>query len=319
MYSSMRLPINLLLLLLVITFSTSTTARKQPERVLLSNIKSLTLRKGFKTTHQRVTPIPQLKCVGGTAKDLYDIDVMRCKNAGSSYDEADVEWTCTASLPSEFKLGSTDVICEGFTGPDDPHILKGSCGVEYRLMLSELGEEKYGRRGNSLWEDYGSRTKAGDFAAVIFWMAFIAVVVWMIYSAFFRDRARRPGNRFGFSGFGGGGDDDPPPPYDYHPLPSKHRTFTSSSRAARAQQEGWRPGFWTGALGGAAAGYLAGNRGNRTQQEQPQLRYQDMWGNGEGSSSWGLGRTRSSGSSGSSSGYGSNRHESTGFGGTTRR
>ncbi|KAL9124533.1 MAG: hypothetical protein Q9217_006145 [Psora testacea] len=312
------------ILVIALTFLTSTTARQQAERVLLSDVKSLTLRKGFKTAHNRVSPIPQLKCVGGTAKGLYEIDVLRCKNAGSSYDDADVEWTCTASLPSEFKLGSTDVICEGFKGPDDPYVLKGSCGVEYRLVLTELGEAKYGRKGDPLWFDYGGRTKAGNIAGAVFWMVFAAVVVWMIYAAFFRGGARGPGNRLGLNGFGGGGgggNDDPPPPYDYHPPPTKSRTYTFSpgaARAAPAQQEAWRPGFWTGALGGAAAGYLAGNRGNRTYQE-PQPRYQGLWDNGEGSSSWAAGRTRSSGSSSSSPGYGSSRHESFGFGGTTRR
>ncbi|KAL9638002.1 MAG: hypothetical protein Q9164_001846 [Protoblastenia rupestris] len=312
------------LLLFALTLLATTTARKQPERVLLSNVKALTLRKDFKTTHNRVSPLPQLKCVGGTAKGLYDIDVLRCKNAGSSYDDADVEWTCSASLPSEFKLGSTDVMCEGFTGPDDPYVLKGSCGVEYRLMLTELGEEKFGRKGRDIWEDYGDRTKGGNVAGAIFWMVFVAVAVWIVYAAFFREGARRPGNRLGFGGYGGGGagggNDDPPPPYDYHAPPSKPRTYTSSPRAP-GQQQGWRPGFWTAALGGAAAGYMAGNRGNRTQQERPQPRSQGLWGNGEGSSSWGAGRTRSSGSGSgsSSSGYGSSRHQSSGFGGTTRR
>ncbi|KAL9098454.1 MAG: hypothetical protein Q9163_005887 [Psora crenata] len=263
------------LLLGGLTLLTSTAARKQPEGVLLSNVKSLTLRKDFQTTHNRVSPIPQLKCVGGTAKGLYEIDVLRCKNAGSSYHDADVEWTCTASLPAEFKLGSTDVICEGLKGPDDPYVLKGSCGVEYRLMLTELGEEKYGRKGHSLWDDYGSRTRTEKFAGGIFWVVFVAVVIWMIYAAFFGGGARRPGNGLvgGGGGGGGRGGDDPPPPYDFHPPSSKQRTYYSSSRAPRADpalQERWRPGFWTGALGGAAAGYWAGNRGNETQLDQRQ-------------------------------------------------
>ena len=70
---------------------------------------------------------------------------MRCKSAGGGYSEDDVQWTCSASLPEEFKLGSTEVMCEGFDSPDDPYVLKGSCGVEYRLMLTDRGEEKYGK------------------------------------------------------------------------------------------------------------------------------------------------------------------------------
>jgi len=116
-------------------------ARKPSNSVLLSNVQTLTLRKDLKTSHRRVSAIPQLKCVGGNAKGLYEVDVMRCKNAGSDYDDDNIQWTCTASLPAEFKLGSTDVICEGYESPNDPYILKGSCGVEYRLVLRERGGE----------------------------------------------------------------------------------------------------------------------------------------------------------------------------------
>ena len=87
--------------------------------------------------------LPQLACVGGSAKGLYNVDVMRCENAGSEYDAEDVQWTCRASLPADFKLGSTDVICEGYDDPDDPYVLKGSCGVEYRLILTDQGEVRH--------------------------------------------------------------------------------------------------------------------------------------------------------------------------------
>ncbi|KNG81846.1 hypothetical protein ANOM_008891 [Aspergillus nomiae NRRL 13137] len=116
--------------------------------ILLSNVQTLTLRGNRLTTSRRVDPIPQLKCTGPSKRicDLYPIDVMRCTNAGYDYDEEDVQWTCTASLPQEFKLGSTDVVCEGYRNADDKWVLKGSCGVEYRLLLTELGERKFGRR-----------------------------------------------------------------------------------------------------------------------------------------------------------------------------
>ncbi|PIG87216.1 hypothetical protein AARAC_004179 [Aspergillus arachidicola] len=115
--------------------------------ILLSNVQTLTLRGNRLTTSRRVDPIPQLQCTGPSKRicDLYPIDVMRCTNAGYDYDEEDVQWTCTASLPQEFKLGSTDVVCEGYRNADDKWVLKGSCGVEYRLLLTELGERKFGR------------------------------------------------------------------------------------------------------------------------------------------------------------------------------
>lgn len=324
----MHLSTYLLPLLLFLT-PTPTLARKTLEKVLLSNVKTLTLRKDLKTTHNRVSPVPQLKCVGGNAKGLYEIDVLRCKNQGSAYGDEDIQWTCTASLPAEFKLGGTDVICEGFSSSTDPYVLKGSCGVEYRLVLTDLGEEKYGKKGKNIWggydDDDNNRSPAGGVVPVLFWIAFIAVICWMIYSAFLRDNGpRRPGNnnRPGFfgggGGGGGGGNDDPPPPYDYHPPPKS----TSTRAPPRAPaQEGWRPGFWTGALGGAAAGYMAGNRG---QNQQPRAQRPTMgyggYDNGEGSSRWGGGASPgSSGGSSSSSGFGASRHESSGFGGTSRR
>ncbi|MCJ1416057.1 hypothetical protein MMC32_002392 [Xylographa parallela] len=298
-------------------------ARKPGDSVLLSSVKTLTVRKDLKTSHRRVSAVPQLKCVGGNGKGLYDVDVMRCKNQGSDYDDENIQWTCTASLPEEFKLGSTDVICEGYDSATDPYILKGSCGVEYRLILTSQGEEKYGRKGGNLFDGYKGKGYI-NWSGILFWGIFISVVGWMIYAAFIRDRqagvVRGGGNNpWGWGGGGGGGPggDDPPPPYDYHPK-------ASTSRAQPAPgQEAWRPGFWTGALGGAAAGYMAGNR--------PQTqRNQGLWGNqqtggfwnndannGEGGSRFGTGSTRPSGSSSSS--FSSTRHESSGFGSTSRR
>lgn len=258
---------------------------------------------------------------------------MRCMNQGADYDNEDVQWTCSASLPVEFKLGSTDVICEGFTSSQDPYVLKGSCGVEYRLLLTEAGEKKYGRGGPNLWRNYKGRGYI-NWPAIFFWGLFISVLGWMIYSAFFRDRLN--GTRLGGGGWGwgGGGDggggrpdiDDPPPPYDY-----ESRKKSSAQTPPQAPQEGWRPGFWSGAgLGGLAAhlttnrrlnyeptnhgpgwfnrdelgGGFAGNRGH------------GLYNNGEGSSSWG--QPTPSAASASSS-FSSVRHESSGFGSTSRR
>lgn len=191
-------------------------------------------------------------------------------------------------------------------------------------MLTDVGEKKYGRGRENTWEGFKSKSRI-DWPAIIFFAIFLSVLGWIVYAAFFQARGTRlgaGGNNLGWNGGGGGGGpggNDPPPPYDYDPKPSSFR----QSAAPAPGQQGWRPGFWTGALGGAAAGYMAGNRG------QQQRRYQDspsrIWNGfrddhdpGEGSSGWGSGgRTRSSGSSGSS--FSSTRHESTGFGSTSRR
>ncbi|KAF1957373.1 DUF1183-domain-containing protein [Byssothecium circinans] len=299
--------------------ATTTTALRSSNgnKVKLSQVQSLTLRKGLKTSHRRVSAIPQLKCIGGSAASLHEIDILRCKNAGSDYNEEDIQWTCTASLPEEFKLGSTDVICEGYDSPDDPYILKGSCGVEYRLMLTEKGHERFGKQrggwGGGGEEGGFGKTMGDKVVAAIFWLVFIGVAVWIVYNAF-RGWADGPVaggvNRPGWGGGGGGGgggwggNDDPPPPYDWNP------NSGSYPKRSYGGTNSWRPGFWSGAAGGAAAGYAAGNWASNRQSN---------------SSGWGSGRNNGEGSSRSSSGssgspsFSGPRHESTGFGSTSRR
>lgn len=257
--------------------------------ILLSNVDALTLRANRMTSSRRVSPIPQLSCIGPSKKicDKYQIETMRCKNEGYDYDAEDVQWTCTASLPSEFKLGSTDVVCEGYRNSDDKWVLKGSCGVEYRLLLTELGEQKFGKQTTS-----GPAT-TGWFETIFFFGFIIVVFVIIFAAATGISGNRRPQERRGWGGFWGGGGGGggyppgPPPPYSRY----ADSSYSDSKR--------WKPGFWTGAMTGAAAGYgmgrSAGNWGRSNNYD-----------NGEGSS-----RGRSPGFSSPTS--------STGFGSTRRR
>ena len=41
-----------------------------------------------------------------------------------------------------YRFGSVEVVCEGYDYPDDPYILKGSCGLEYTLELTKEGQNK---------------------------------------------------------------------------------------------------------------------------------------------------------------------------------
>lgn len=102
---------------------------------------------------------------------------MRCKNSGSQYDVEDIQWTCQASLPAEFKLGSTEVICEGYDSPDDPYILKGSCGVEYRLALTPQGEQKYGSRSETAWKSKPTREGEGGLDDSVATTLFVSLLV----------------------------------------------------------------------------------------------------------------------------------------------
>lgn len=39
------------------------------------------------------------------------------------------QWECKADLDNAVRFGKINVYCEGYDYPDDPYILKGSCGV----------------------------------------------------------------------------------------------------------------------------------------------------------------------------------------------
>ncbi|KAH7354164.1 transmembrane protein [Plectosphaerella cucumerina] len=313
--------LSLLPALLLLSDLPSTTAKQPPKNaILLSQVQTLTLRgNGAKTTHRRLPAVPQLKCLSSPDLcRLHDIDVLRCTNQGSGYDDEDTQWSCTANLPPELKLGSTDVICEGYSSSEDPYVLKGSCGVEYRVALTKEGEKRYpdiarGRSSSSSWfgEDHDTRNKS-NMSGILFAIVFVAVFAWIVYSACMaqnRNRrlggGRRGGGGGGWGGGGGGGgpggwqpwnnDDDPPPPYP----------GTKPSSWSR-QSEGWRPGFWSGLATGGAGGYYAGRRSNRdTGYRARSARDNDA--GPSGTSSWG------------SSSSGTATRESTGFGSTSRR
>ena len=248
------------------SYDGSKSSQKKPpgkDAILLSNVHSLTLRTNRLTSSRRVSPISQLTCTGPSRRicQLYTIETMRCVNAGYDYDKEDVQWTCNADLPSEFKLGSTDVICEGYRSSDDKWVLKGSCGVEYRLLLTDRGEERFGQSEKDMF-GYGSlgdkvTTSIGD---VLFFgltvIVFLLILIPLLADCFGLRRrgARDPGAGWG-DFWGGGGPPGPPPPYGCDD--------TSSAFASRPFRQGWTPGFWTGALGGSALGYGLGRNSNR--------------------------------------------------------
>lgn len=101
------------------------------EKVLLSEVNSLTFRNGHFTTGRRSSPIQQINCVGGNAGCASIPSTIQCTNKGT--DGFDSQWECSAELDEQFKFGETNVVCEGYDYPNDSYILKGSCGVEYTL------------------------------------------------------------------------------------------------------------------------------------------------------------------------------------------
>ncbi|KAH7727209.1 7 transmembrane protein 66 [Aphelenchoides avenae] len=238
----------------------------QQGRVLLRDVQALTLRRGDHTTGRRSSPVPQLQCVGGTAKGQFAPKVVQCYNRG--FDGVDVQWECKAELPAEFQFGKISVSCEGYDYPNDPYILAGSCGLKYELDYSSQGARKHAYHPPSApYEDSGT-----DYTR-IFYFVLVAGAIYLLYTWMTNTGDRPGGNGFrGGSGFDHGPGHPPgggPPPYGWNPPPSYDDTFgkgTSQGGASHAapgagRAAGSGPGFWSGVGLGALGGYLWGNTG----------------------------------------------------------
>ncbi|KII89974.1 hypothetical protein PLICRDRAFT_159249 [Plicaturopsis crispa FD-325 SS-3] len=235
------------------------------QRVALADIPALTFYKDAVTLARRTSPIPQLTCIGKPCK-LYTPEVVRCQNLGGQGSE--VDWKCEADLPESLRFGRVEVSCEGWSGPGDPHVLKGSCGLEYRLVQipsSLRNEDSYSTRG--AFQRWIQSTDVARMAFLAIWMAFLVFILYSMLKSCLRGssstRGRpQPGSGSGGSSWFPGSDNDssdhPPPPYSKNATPDVPQSQT------------WRPGFWTGAaIGGLGTALLNRGRGAGRTDSRP--------------------------------------------------
>lgn len=52
------------------------------------------------------------------------------------------QWECKTDMDNAYRFGGIEVSCEGYSHPADSHILRGSCGLEYTLELTEEGRRR---------------------------------------------------------------------------------------------------------------------------------------------------------------------------------
>ncbi|KAH9848472.1 hypothetical protein C2E23DRAFT_739607 [Lenzites betulinus] len=241
-------------------------------RVRLDEITSLIFFKDKLTASRRAPPVPQLTCIGKPCK-LYQPEAVRCVSLGGY--GTDVSWKCEADLPEALRFGAVEVLCEGWERPGDPYVLKGSCGLEYRLVQVPDSLRSPGATDPT----YPSRFSRwfSDPAAAFFmllWVGVLGLILYNVLSSCFRrhnspttPRAPggggpwwRPGSGSGwFSGIQPNNSDEPPPPYSPRP-----KNPQSSAQAPGAQGGGWRPGFWTGAALGGLGAHLLNRPARRT-------------------------------------------------------
>lgn len=243
--------------------ATGAVAWGDKDKVLLEKVTAVTLREGQLTAGRRSAGVPQIACRSSTDLCRYAPRTMRCVNQG--FDGTDVQWSCTADLDSDVRFVSTDVSCEGYEYPDDPYILRNSCGVEIEL---EFVRGASGRsRGGHDYRDhqsyqYSSDSEGSSFVGILIVAGLVAFTLY--YCVPSTNRGRRGSSR-GSGGFGGGswgggpgggdnGGDVGPPPGSGDCPPSGRQVPPQSQ-----QQSG--PGFWSGFGTGGVMGYMFGNNG----------------------------------------------------------
>jgi len=227
-------------------------------RIALDSIPAITFYKDTLTAARRTTPIAQLVCLGKPCA-TYQPEVVRCRNIGGS--GVNVDWKCEADLPSSLRFGKVEVSCEGWSGPGDPYVMKGSCSLEYHLVQlpHSLRDDTLDRPSWFVSNLFSNLDMSGILFMFV-WFAVLAIIFYnVVYSCLRRsyrptgntqrappptypgpDDDARPGQRYFPGDYQG-----PPPPYTKDP----------------SSTEGWRPGFWTG----AALGALGGSLLNRSQ------------------------------------------------------
>ena len=134
------------------------SAYGRADKVKLENVQVLTFRENAMSQYRRTSAVPQLKVVGGSAMAQTEFHpaVVQCKNVG--YDGIDINWECKADLDDSVRFGATEVFCEGYEYPEDPYILKGSCGLEYKLELTAAGrnDQRTRHQGGGASGGYGN-------------------------------------------------------------------------------------------------------------------------------------------------------------------
>ncbi|XP_023486319.1 store-operated calcium entry-associated regulatory factor isoform X1 [Equus caballus] len=258
-------------LLLLLLIAGPALGWSDPDRILLRDIKALTLHYDRYTTSRRLDPIPQLRCVGGTAGcDSYTPKVIQCQNKG--WDGYDVQWECKTDLDIAYKFGKTVVSCEGYESSEDQYVLRGSCGLEYNLDYTELGLKKLRESGKNhgfnSFSNYYNKLYSPDSSGMsgLITIVVLLAIAFGVYKLFLSD-----------------GQDSPPPYSEYPPYSHPYQRFTSSSGpppagfkseftgphgaasgfgSAFTGQQGYAnsgPGFWTGLGTGGILGYLFGS------------------------------------------------------------
>ncbi|XP_075717936.1 store-operated calcium entry-associated regulatory factor [Rhinoderma darwinii] len=279
--------VGLMLPLLAVLQLSDVYGWNQHERVLLKDIQAITLYADRYTNARRSSPIPQLKCIGGSAGcGAMMPQVVQCHNRG--WDGIDVQWECKVDMDNTYRFGKVEVSCEGFDYPEDPYILRGSCGLEYTLELTEEGRRK--SQSGSSSTGFGSGffqgkssswdTPHSSGSGVIVFLVILGLA-YGVYKLFLsgplsQQQHPHPDNS-GHEYQSYSQANAPPPPgfkSGFTGASSGFGNFGGASTFGSQASQG--PGFWSGLGTGGLLGYLFGSQRTRT-HHSPYTPYHNTW------------------------------------------
>lgn len=304
-----------------------------PGKVLLKDVQVLTLRTGQMTTGRRSSPVSQLTCVGGSAAGKFNPQVVQCYNRG--WDGVDVQWECKSDMDNLYRFGTVEVVCEGYAYPDDPYILKGSCGLEYTLDYTKEGHDRDKRSSGNYDYGYGSNSyssyggqgsyKSHKWSGLgdLIVLGCVGIVLYALYKTCLSGGQEMGDRQYSSTGSDYPGGGNPGGGGWFNPGGGGHNQgyndagYDASCGAGQQRRHGTGGGggFWSGMATGGLLGYMFGG-GNRGYNGYGNRGYNRGWGGWGGGGYGGTGG--GFGGGGGSSGSSGTRSAS-GFGGTRRR
>lgn len=140
---------------------------RDSDRILLSNVGSLLFRPNQMTTGRRSSPIQQMRCNGINCHK--GPNSIMCRNNGMT--DNDIVWECTGrGLVPGYVMKGVTVSCEGYNDAYDPYILRGSCGVVYRIEKDYSYQEPVtiSTTTSTYYTDTGLYTNDAGFISLLF-------------------------------------------------------------------------------------------------------------------------------------------------------